>query len=266
MSGELAIVLHDVAPATWPACQRLLQCVAAIVQAPVTLLVVPRYHGESPTEDWTAWLDAAVARGDELALHGYMHADQGETEGLRDTLLRRWYTAGEGEFAALSHTEAAWRLKAGISWFQQHGWPLHGFVAPAWLMSPGTLAAVRELHFSYTCTLSELIVLPDGERRRSQSLVYSTRAAWRRSASLAWNALVALRERRSPLLRFELHPGDADHAAIRRSWTGLLERAMQDGRQPVTLRQALRVAGQAPVPQMSFSNARRAAGSSSGRR
>lgn len=242
-AGEVVIVLHDVAPATWPACQRVLQCIAGIASVPVTLLVVPRYHGnppDAPVNAWLAWLDAAAQRGDELVLHGYTHLDEGTPNGWLDALRRRWYTAGEGEFAALSKTEAAWRLKAGISWFKKHGWPLQGFVAPAWLMSPGTLAAVRELRFSYTCTLSALMDLQSGRRLQSQSIVYSTRSGWRRALSVPWNAVVARRQRRAPLLRFELHPGDADYDAIRQSWMSLLQQALDDGRRPVTLREAVR--------------------------
>ncbi|MGE5384568.1 MAG: DUF2334 domain-containing protein [Betaproteobacteria bacterium] len=243
MSDLVAIVLHDVAPATWPACQRVLQCVAAIAPLPVTLLVVPRYHRnppDLPVDAWLAWLDAAAARGDELALHGYTHLDEGQPQGWVDRLRRRCYTAGEGEFSSLSHTEAAWRLKAGLRWFRQHDWPLHGFVAPAWLMSEGTWTAIRELRFAYTCTLSRLVAFPSGRSLQSQSIVYSTRAGWRRSLSLPWNAMVARRQRQAPLLRFELHPGDADYDAIRDSWTGLLRHALADGRRAVTLDQAVR--------------------------
>ncbi len=243
MSGRVAIVLHDVAPATWPACERVLQCIAGIAPVPVTLLVVPRYHRnppDLPTDDWLAWLDAAVARGDELALHGYTHLDEGKPQGVVDKLRRRFYTAGEGEFSSLSHTDAAWRLKAGMRWFQQHGWPLHGFVAPAWLMSAGTWAAIKELQFAYTCTLSTLVALPSGRSLSSQSIVYSTRSGWRRALSVPWNAMVAARLRQAPLLRFELHPGDADYDAIRNSWMGLLKQALDDGRRAVTLDEAVR--------------------------
>ena len=36
--------LHDVAPHTWPQCERLLQAVRAVADIPLTLLVVPAYH------------------------------------------------------------------------------------------------------------------------------------------------------------------------------------------------------------------------------
>ena len=63
---------------------------------------------------------------------------------------------------------------------------------------------------------------------------YSTSTAWRRQASLGWNAAVAAALRSNPLLRMELHPRDVEHAAIRRSWQRLLEKHLVD-REAVTL-------------------------------
>jgi len=45
-------------------------------------------------------------------------------------------TPGEGEFWALSEREATRRIEAGVAWFRAQGWPLAGFVAPAWLLGP----------------------------------------------------------------------------------------------------------------------------------
>ena len=123
---------------------------------------------------------------------------------------------------------------------------LHGFVAPAWLTSAGTWAALDELGFGYACTLSRLVALPSRRSLRAQSLVYSTRAAWRRALSLGWNEAVARVERSRPLLRFELHPADAEHASVRRSWMRLLDAALRE-REAVTLSQAVQRLLVAPV-------------------
>lgn len=240
MTPAVAVVVHDAAPATQAACERLLACVRQVAAVPVTLLAVPRYHGAPSDTAFEAWLGAALARGDELALHGFTHRDDGRPRSLTDYARRRWYTAGEGEFAALSQDAATARLHAGWQWFAAHGWPLHGFVAPAWLMSKGTWDALQTTDFEYTCTLGSMVALPQRTRLQSQSIVYSTRSAWRRALSLPWNAALAQCQRHRPLLRFELHPHDADHAAVRRAWMRLLERALAQ-RQPVTLRQAARI-------------------------
>lgn len=248
-AAQIAVVLHDVAPPTWPACERLLACLASVdASLPLTYLVVPRYHGSTlASPAWQRALDGAAARGDDLALHGYTHLDVGSPPAGRiDAWRRRWYTQGEGEFAALDEDEAVQRLAAGRAWFAAQGWPLHGFVPPAWLIGAAARRAVESAGFDYTCSLSRLTALPrlgadgvwqPGVSLRSQSLVYSTRAAWRRRLSCVWNPAVAWAQQRGALLRFELHPWDADHPDVRRSWMRLLERALRT-RRPVTLRQA----------------------------
>lgn len=233
----ITVVIHDVAPATLPACRRLIALINRLAPLPLTLLVVPRHHGARPDAGFERWLDAAAARGDELALHGFTHRDDGVPHDHLDHVRRRWYTAGEGEFAALDYGEAALRIDAGQRWFMANNWPLHGFVAPAWLMSEPTRQALSDRGFAYSATLSRLIKLP-AQEMRSQALVYSTRSAWRRQASLLWNRGVAFAERRQPLLRLELHPGDADHARIRVSWLRLLEAALRE-RQALTVANAV---------------------------
>lgn len=245
-SGRLCIVLHDVAPLNLPACDRVLGAIRAAAQPgpapPVTLLAVPCYH-RSPTawpDDalFDRWLTQAHAQGHELALHGYTHLDDQPLHGWRDRLLRRWYTAAEGEFAALPVDEARRRLEVGRAWFARQGWPLHGFVAPAWLLGPGARQALQQVPFDYTCTLNLIEAPPARPVVQARSLVYSTRSAWRRSASRLWNGWLARQQRHAPLLRLELHPQDADHPDIRRQWTGVLRQALRE-RQAVTLRQAI---------------------------
>jgi predicted deacetylase len=231
MKPTLCVVLHDVAPATLPACDRMLRAIEEVsCDVPLTLLAVPRYHCDPPSAFFGDWLRARSARGDEVALHGYTHLDDGVPHGFVDRLRRRHYTRGEGEFADLPITEAMRRLTAGVRWFARERLMLRGFVAPAWLMSPGTWEALRWLDLSYACTLRRLVLVPERRHITSQSLVYSSSSRWRRQASLAWNAAVAVMERKNPLLRFELHPQDADHPSVRRSWQHLLETQLEERR------------------------------------
>lgn len=234
MKRSLCVVLHDVAGATMPACKHIMRAIRDVADVPVTLLAVPRYHCEPSSADFGLWLRAREMVGDEVALHGYAHQDDGVPRGFIDRLRRRHYTRGEGEFADLALPEATRRLTAGVHWFHKQGLTLHGFVAPAWLMSEGTWEALRWVHLSYTCTLRRVVILPERRHITSQSIVYSTSTAWRRQASLGWNAAVAATLRSNPLLRLELHPRDVEHANIRKSWQGLLDKHLAD-RQAVTL-------------------------------
>ena len=226
----VCVVLHDVASATRAACMRTLAAVAAVGDVPTTLLVVPRHHGEPATPELVDWLRLRSGKGDELALHGWSHRDELASVGFVDRLRRQVYTRGEGEFWALSEREATRRIEAGIAWFRGHGFPLAGFVAPAWLLGSGAWQALAMQRFEYTATLRELVHLPGRRAVTSQSIVYSTSNAWRRQCSLLWNGVVSLLERRNPLLRIELHPRDADFAPVRRSWQRALAHALRDRR------------------------------------
>jgi len=232
----VCVSLHDVAASTWPACERLLTAVEAVAPVPITLLVVPRYHGRGAGDAaFRRALDRRLARGDELALHGYFHWDDGPPpRHWREHLQRKWYTAGEGEFSALGYNTACERLAAGQRWFARHGWPLAGFVAPAWLMNQATWKALRASGLLYTTTLRAFHWLRDGHCLNSQSLVYSTRDAWRRNASRLWNDHLSRRLRQAPLLRLSLHPADAGHPRVVAHWQRLLAGALADARKPMT--------------------------------
>ena len=131
---SLLLVLHDVAPETWPDYRPFVEAVDALGEVPMTWLVVPDFHHRNPLEadeKFCKLLSRRVTRGDELALHGFYHYDDApppRTPG--QYFMRRIYT-WEGEFYALDHAEAKTRLAAGIELFRRRGWPLHGFVAPA---------------------------------------------------------------------------------------------------------------------------------------
>ena len=251
---QLAVVLHDVAPARWDGCTRVLRRVRQVAQEagvhlPVSLLVVPQHHGQPRTPAlYLRWLHGLARAGHELVLHGLTHRDESAPpQSLRARWLRNVYTAGEGEFAALSHAEAAARLAAGLAWARRHDLALHGFVAPAWLMSPAALDAVADAGFDYTCTLRQIIALPGRQVLTAPSVVYSTRARWRRVLSLVWARTLAHQQRQAPLLRLELHPADGDHPAVMRSWSRLLALALQE-RQPLRLREAAALAREGGTP------------------
>ena len=122
--------LHDAAPATWERCRRVLDAVHEVADIPVTLLVVPAYHGQcSAQPGFEAQLTERRAAGDELALHGYFHCDPLSPCGLVDWFRRRVYTV-EGEFATLCEREASERIHLGQRWFAANGWPLAGSSRP----------------------------------------------------------------------------------------------------------------------------------------
>ncbi len=233
----VCLVLHDVAPSTWADYQPFVDAVDALGNVPITWLVVPDFHRHDALDANPAFrrvLDARVARGDELALHGYYHDDQEPmTNTPRDWFMRRVYTH-EGEFYRLSRETALARLHAGLEIFQRYDWPVHGFVAPAWLMSDGTRQALRELPLSYTSDPQHLYRLPDFSAIDAPGLVWSARSAWRRGLSKIVSDQREQRWRKAPVIRLGLHPVDMRHRFSRDYWLHTLQRLLADGRVPLT--------------------------------
>lgn len=238
----LLLVLHDVAPSTWADYQPFVKAVDALGDVPITWLVVPDYHKHNHLDahlPFCRQLSARVAQGDELALHGYFHSDEGPTPlNPRDWFMRRVYTH-EGEFYRLSQEAALTRLRSGIEMFHRHDWPLEGFVAPAWLMSQGTRQALRQLPLSYTSDSQHLYRLPDFTAIEAPGLVWSARSAWRRGVSKLVSDRREQRWQHAPVIRLGLHPVDMRHEFSHRYWLRTLERLLDKGRVPMTKSQWL---------------------------
>lgn len=231
----LCVAIHDVAPSTWAQCERLLLAIRAVADIPVSLLVVPAYHRQ-PTSHrlFERELERRLAHGDELVLHGYTHLDEmPPATGWRDWIVREVYTRSEGEFYAIGRDEARRRLECGRNWFEERGWPVHGFVAPAWLMGEGAWQALADFPFSYTTTMRRFHLLQQGRVLRSPSLVYTVRSQWRRRMSRGWNDLLYRTLQQNPLLRIGLHPDDASHPRIVQHCKKLIAAALQS-RQAMT--------------------------------
>ena len=222
----LCVSLHDVSPATLPDCRNTLAFLDSLRIGPVALLVVPDYHGLGRADRDTRFCDflrARARRGDEIVLHGYFHRDpDGQLRGLRDWLARRVYTDREGEFARLDGNVARARLLRGLAVLRSAGWQPSGFVAPAWLMSPGTCDALASLPLRYYATRDSVHLLAGDRSVRAPTLVVSTRSPWRRAISAPWNHALLGRHLDAPVLRTALHPRDLRYRSIEALWRRLL--------------------------------------------
>jgi len=238
----VAFAIHDVAPDTWPECQRLLALVDERGAGPVTLLVIPQRHGRAPagrSPAFVAALERRLARGDELALHGYYHRDTGPSpRTLRQFVERRVMTRGEGEFAALDEDEAAFRIGLGVELFDRLGWPLYGFVPPAWLLNDAGRRAIDRFgaRFRYASTRRFIHRLPSWTATATANLCYSPDRPWRRAMSRAMIAVALARARHCPLLRMSMHPQDARSAEVLAHWRLLIDGACET-RRAVTKRE-----------------------------
>jgi len=239
---SVLLVLHDVAPSTLADYQPFVEAVDALGEVPMTWLVVPDFHKHNSLEahpEFRRVLTHRLARGDELALHGYFHCDEGPPPTTpRDWFMRRIYTH-EGEFYTLSQHAALDRLRAGIEVFDRYNWPLEGFVAPAWLMSKGTREALRQLPLRYTSDSQHLYQLPDFTPIDAPGLVWSARSAWRRGLSKLLSDQREQQWREAPVIRLGLHPVDMRHEFSRQYWLQTLKRLLNGGRVPMTKSQWL---------------------------
>lgn len=230
----VCVSIHDVAPVTWDECARLAEALREVADLPLTWLVVPQYHrsgGEQARME--AGLERALAQGDELALHGFTHLDTApHGPGLSERFLRGSYSH-EGEFAALPADEAARRIQCGLDWFAARGWPVRGFVPPAWLMGEGAWQALRAFDFDYTTTFLRFHLLGAGANAAAAgrtvfapSLVYAARNRAGRLASPLLADALALALARRPLIRLSLHPPDVRHPRLLRHAQATVERLL----------------------------------------
>jgi hypothetical protein len=243
MTPRICVAVHDVAPATWPQCLVLLNMLAELKCTAITLLVVPDYHGCGRIADAPEArrvINGCIERGAEVALHGYYHRDdEPAPRNPSAWLRRRVLTASEGEFSALPETEAARRIQLGRDALTGLGWPVSGFVAPAWLSSRGTWEALRASRFTYAATRTALVALDGMRRIAAPALSASTRSAWRRNASRAWLRGLHAATRSRPLLRVALHPADAHFAQTLGDWRSLIG-SLLENRIAVTKSEAVR--------------------------
>jgi uncharacterized protein len=234
---SLVVSIHDVSPATLERTERILSDLKSAGAVRVSLLVVPDHHHRGPVNENTAfagWLRAACAEGNEAVLHGYYHLRENRsTDGPLTRLITRSYTAGEGEFLDLGNPEARELLLRGKAAVEACGVGVSGFIAPAWLLGAEAERAVREAGFQYTTRIATVSDFVTGAVHRSQSQVWSVRAGWRRTCSLAWNSLLFQMTLRCPLTRIGIHPPDWDHPRIREQILRIIGKALA-AREPMT--------------------------------
>jgi predicted deacetylase len=228
---SFVVSLHDVHPGSFAAFRAQREHLASLGVDRVVLLVIPDYHQHGALTDdpaLCAWLRERQAAGDEIVLHGYHHLRVGESARRGNVFWTQLYTANEAEFLDLSHAEAASWLARGRSVLEQAGLVTDAFIAPAWLLGDEARRAVWDAGFERTTTIRD-VIWRDGRTLSSQSLCWSTRAAWRRTVSLAWNAWLWSRVRHGPLIRLALHPRDLEFPALARQVDDILTAARIEG-------------------------------------
>ncbi|MEY2499184.1 MAG: uncharacterized protein QOD12_2740 [Verrucomicrobiota bacterium] len=182
------------------------------------------------------WLRDLEIDGHEIVIHGYFHErPRQETEGAAAKFLTRVYTSDEGEFYDLDYDEAFRRITRAREELNGAGLKPRGFIAPAWLLGSEAERAAAAAEMEYTTRLTGVRDLRSGEEFPARTLVYSVRSGWRRTASLAWNALLCRHLANIPLARVSIHPPDCHHPEIWRQILRSIER-LKENRTPTTYR------------------------------
>jgi predicted deacetylase len=233
------VSLHDVAPSTQGQSIEILDELKTVGIAVTSLLVVPDYHHHGKAIDdarFVSWLRELEEAGHEIVIHGYFHQrPRRNGEGLREKFLTRFYTNDEAEFFDLGYDEALARITTARDEFRAAKLSPIGFIAPAWLLGREGEEAAREAGMQYTTRLGSVTDLLTNESQPARSLVYSTRAPWRQTASLAWNAALVRGAEMRELVRLSIHPADFATPKIRAQILALAAR-FAGTRKPTTYR------------------------------
>ena len=216
MTRRLLASIHDVGPKFERHVDQLVDALERHVgHAKFAMLVVPDHWDDAPLSAAPAfqaklrrWSDAGV----EMFLHGWRHRDDAPAKGF----AQKHMTAGEGEFSALSSSEASARIAEGRKVVEDAiGRPVAGFIAPAWLYSAGALDAVRDAGF--VLAEDHLKVWEPTSGRvvaRGPVITWASRSPGRIRSSLMVAAAARSLLQALPTARIAVHPGDVTVPAL----------------------------------------------------
>ncbi|WP_425457071.1 DUF2334 domain-containing protein [Amycolatopsis cihanbeyliensis] len=264
MDARLLVSLSGITPKALHRCAEL----AAELDdrgVPLSMLFTP-CAGDGAAEA-TEWMRTRVARGDQVLLHGYDHRITPSHHTVR--FGRR------AEFAALPAHEARLRLIAATAALERAGLRADGFAPPRWLVSRGTLDALRERGFSLCADLSAVrdlgtdrvhrarvqgfgsatgtddepgatmssAVRPRGRVRRKHGQKQPTETV--RCFALVLSA--ARTARRGGLVRLGVDAGDLERPGRRRAFLDAVDAATDAGAAGTTYAGALVTAARSPA-------------------
>jgi predicted deacetylase len=216
MTRRLLASIHDVGPRFEAQVDALADRLTGLLGSRrFAMLVVPDHWDQAPlsaSPAFAARLRRWADEGVEMFLHGWRHRDDAKGKGF----AQRHMTDGEGEFAGLSTIDAATRIADGRKVVEDAiGRPVAGFIAPAWLYSPGAIEAVQQAGFAlaedhmkvWNPRTTEVLA-------RGPVITWASRSPARIRSSLLFSGLARAALPVLPTVRIAVHPGDVTVPAL----------------------------------------------------
>jgi len=217
---RLHLTLHDVTPAHEEALRKIHSALIELGVVRYSMLVVPDYHGEWLLEEhpeFCRWLQEVSQNGVEMLLHGWRHEACGTPSGIADRIRSAVFTRGEGEFLSLDELQADQHLQKGCEILKRAlDIEVSGFVAPAWLYSRGTVAALSKAGFVFTESRWRIWNPETGRTLLNIPVVnYAGGSFIKRSLAAFWVMVSGIVLGGSRTVRFAIHPCDFENDAMR---------------------------------------------------
>jgi hypothetical protein len=219
------ISIHDVMPHTLARVRGILDELHG--HGPqATLLVTP---GVNWGDEELAELHRLAGDGHPLAGHGWVHRVDA-VRGWRHRLYSAVISRRVAEHLERDEAAIATLIERCHRWFEVNGFePPELYVPPAWALGPISLGALRALPFRYYETLTGMLDVRTGRRRRLPLVGFEADTACRRTTLGIVNAAnVGLAKALRRPLRLSIHPED-----LNLRLAGMLRRAIHSDCRPV---------------------------------
>lgn len=221
MKPALLVSIHDVSAATVDVSRRIVDRVDAlgVPLRALTLLVIPKHDDDEPLDaclPTCRWLRELADAGACLCLHGLTHRMSGRARHPWQWLWARGFARGQGEFYLSDDGDSRARIDAARAIVERCGLSdaVHGFVPPAWLLSPAAQRVVENAGFAF---YERLAGIRAGDATRARRLIGFGSLSALESCASSVHAWVQS-QRRAVDTRLAIHPADAECA---RSWQAI---------------------------------------------
>lgn len=229
--GSFVVCVHDVAPVTGAAIEKILDRLAPLVGTTISLAIIPRLAGRALADN-RSFTTTMEARSEEILLHGYTHVRE-QGAGLVSFL-----TEGADEFSGLAEEAALASLRRGRQELEEcFEQPVLGFLPPAWQKGKVNVELLSRAELDFLVTFFSVHSVRARVPLATWTWDCGRFSALGAAGEIVGSAVSTLRPDAIPVLA--LHPRD-----LERGWLELCERRivsfLKREMTPTTFVQAIR--------------------------